>query len=42
MSEGYKLFLDQMFRVDVAQAVRKEGCDVLRIIMDVSNNGKRN
>ncbi|MGQ9638774.1 MAG: DUF5615 family PIN-like protein [Thermodesulfobacteriota bacterium] len=30
MSEGYKLYLDQMFRVDVAQALREEGYDVLR------------
>ena len=30
MSEEYKLFLDQMFRVDVAQALRAEGYDVLR------------
>ena len=30
MSEEYKFFLDQMFRVDVAQALREEGCDVLR------------
>lgn len=30
MSEEYKLFLHQMFRVDVAQALREEGCDVLR------------
>jgi predicted nuclease of predicted toxin-antitoxin system len=30
MSEEYKLFLDQMFRVDVAQALREEGYDVLR------------
>ena len=30
MPEGYKLFLDQMFGVDVAQALRKEGHNVLR------------
>jgi predicted nuclease of predicted toxin-antitoxin system len=30
MSEEYRLYLDQMFRVDVAQALRKEGYDVLR------------
>jgi predicted nuclease of predicted toxin-antitoxin system len=30
MSEGYKLYLDQMFRVDVAQALREEGYNVLR------------
>jgi hypothetical protein len=30
MSEVYKLYLDQMFRVDVAQALGKEGYDVLR------------
>jgi len=30
MSEEYKLFLDQMFRIDVAQALREEGYDVLR------------
>jgi predicted nuclease of predicted toxin-antitoxin system len=30
MSEEYKLYLDQMFRVDVAQALREEGHDVLR------------
>ncbi len=30
MSEEYKLYLDQMFRVDVAQALREEGYDVLR------------
>jgi predicted nuclease of predicted toxin-antitoxin system len=30
MSEEYKLYLDQMFRVDVAQALRDEGYDVSR------------
>jgi predicted nuclease of predicted toxin-antitoxin system len=30
MSETYKLYLDQMFRVDVAESLRKEGYDVLR------------
>jgi predicted nuclease of predicted toxin-antitoxin system len=30
MPEEYRLFLDQMFRVDVAQALRGEGYDVLR------------
>jgi predicted nuclease of predicted toxin-antitoxin system len=30
MSEEYRLYLDQMFRVDVAKALRKEGYDVLR------------
>jgi len=30
MPEEYKLFLDQMFRGVVAQALRKEGYDVLR------------
>ncbi len=30
MSEEYKLYLDQMFRVDVAQALSDEGYDVLR------------
>ncbi len=30
MPETYKLFLDQMFRVDVAQGLRKQGYDVLR------------
>jgi len=30
MSEEHKLYLDQMFRVDVAQALRKEGYDVFR------------
>jgi len=37
MSEGYKLFLDQMFRVEVAQALRKEGHDVLRA-SDIQQN----
>jgi len=30
MSEAYKLYLDQMFRVDAAQARRQEGYNVLR------------
>ncbi len=30
MPEGYKLYLDQMFGIDVAQALRGEGYDVLR------------
>src|SRR4030042_2973126 len=30
MSEVYKLYLDQMFRVDVAKALGEEGYDVLR------------
>ena len=30
MSEEYKLYLDQIFRVDVAQALSDEGYDVLR------------
>lgn len=30
MPESYRLYLDQMFRVDVAQALRSEGYDVLR------------
>ena len=30
MPDPYKLFLDQMFGLDVAQALRDEGCDVLR------------
>jgi predicted nuclease of predicted toxin-antitoxin system len=30
MSEEYKLYLDQMFRVDVVEALREEGYDVLR------------
>jgi len=30
MSEKYKLFLDQMFKVDVAQGLREQGYDVLR------------
>jgi predicted nuclease of predicted toxin-antitoxin system len=37
MSEGYKLFLDQMFRVDVAQTLRKEEHDVLRA-SDIQQN----
>ena len=31
MSKEYKLYLDQMLRVDVAQALREEGYDVLRV-----------
>jgi len=30
MPEQYRLYLDQMFRVEVAQALRKEGYDVIR------------
>ena len=30
MSEPYKLYLDQMFGLDVAQALRDQGYDVLR------------
>ncbi len=30
MSEPLKLYLDQMFRLDVAQALRGEGHDVMR------------
>ena len=30
MPEEYKLYLDQMFRVDVARALRAEGYDALR------------
>ena len=30
MPESYRLYLDQMLRVDVAQALRNEGHDVLR------------
>ena len=30
MSKEYKLYLDQMLRVDVAQALREQGYDVLR------------
>jgi len=30
MSEGYRIYLDQMFGVDVAQALRERGFDVLR------------
>jgi predicted nuclease of predicted toxin-antitoxin system len=30
MPESYKLYLDQMFRLDVAQALRCEGHDVMR------------
>jgi hypothetical protein len=37
MSEEYKLLLDQMFRVDVAQALRKEGYEVLRTV-DIQQN----
>jgi predicted nuclease of predicted toxin-antitoxin system len=32
MSKEYKLYLDQMFRVDVAQALREQGYDVLRAL----------
>jgi hypothetical protein len=30
MSKKYRLFLDQMFKIDVAQKLREEGYDVLR------------
>ena len=30
MPEQYRFYLDQMFRVEVAQALRKEGYDVIR------------
>lgn len=30
MHEKYKLYLDQMFRIEVAQALREQGHDVLR------------
>jgi predicted nuclease of predicted toxin-antitoxin system len=30
MPEPYRLYLDQMFRLDVAQALRSEGYDVMR------------
>jgi len=30
MPEPLKLYLDQMFRVDVAEALRREGYDVVR------------
>jgi predicted nuclease of predicted toxin-antitoxin system len=30
MRETYKLYLDQMFRVEVAEALRNEGYDVVR------------
>lgn len=30
MHEKYKLYLDQMFRIEVAQALREQGYDVLR------------
>jgi predicted nuclease of predicted toxin-antitoxin system len=30
MPEQHRLYLDQMFRLDVAQALKKEGYDVLR------------
>lgn len=30
MPEMHKLYLDQMFRVDVAEALRREGHDVMR------------
>ena len=30
MPEQYRLFLDQMFQLDVAQSLQKEGYDVVR------------
>jgi predicted nuclease of predicted toxin-antitoxin system len=30
MPDGYRLYLDQMFRMDVAQALTREGYDVIR------------
>ena len=30
MHEGFRLYLDQMFNLDIAQALRKEGYDVIR------------
>ena len=30
MHEKYKLYLDQMFRIEVAQALREQGYDVLQ------------
>lgn len=30
MPEKYRLYLDQMFRVEVAQALREQGYDILR------------
>ncbi len=30
MLDSYKLYLDQMFRIEVAQALRAEGHDVVR------------
>jgi hypothetical protein len=30
MPEGFRLFLDQMFNLDIARALRKEGYDVIR------------
>ena len=30
MPEAYRLYLDQMLRLEVAQALRNEGYDVLR------------
>jgi hypothetical protein len=30
MPEPFKLYLDQMFALDVAQALRREGHDVMR------------
>ncbi len=30
MGERYRIYLDQMFRVDVAVSLRKEGHDVIR------------
>jgi hypothetical protein len=32
MSKKYKPYLDQMFRVDVAQALREQGYDILRAL----------
>ena len=30
MPEGFQFFLDQMFSLDIAQALKKEGYDVIR------------
>jgi hypothetical protein len=30
MAERYRIYLDQMFRVDIAVSLRKEGHDVIR------------
>ena len=30
MPEGFRLYLDQMFNLDIAQALKKEGYDVIR------------